>query len=452
MLYRTQIPNRGKRHANPRAATPAIGIDANRFRVGALVFLLLAGSAAGLAMAAEPGRTSGDAPRIDLPGMGPEPGFAEIDKDSDARITREEARSAGLNRLLARWDDADTDHNGFIGLAELEGFRLQRKALQEGRNDRADDATRRQPSSDRQAGAGPRAADGGQRNGGASDVRQTAAGRADADQPVLTTGKGSFKSPETVVWDERRDVYLVSNVNGGLTDVDDNGFISRVAPDGTILERDWIAGEGNPSVVLNGPKGMLLTDRYLIVADVHTVRAFDRESGAPVHEIRVYGSTMLNYPAVGPDGKTLYVTDTGKADGQDGAVYRLTDSGAKAVAQGESLQRPDGLLAHEGGLLVTPFGKGAREVYKLGMDGKRQPFAQMPAAQLDGLLRLPDGSLLVTSWAGNAVYQVKDGQTQTVASGIRSPAQIGYDAKRQRLLVPVLRDDELRIYSLSSES
>ena len=39
-----------------------------------------------------------------------------------------------------------------------------------------------------------------------------------------------FESPESVLYDELADLYLVSNVNGGLADADGNGFISRLGP------------------------------------------------------------------------------------------------------------------------------------------------------------------------------------------------------------------------------
>ena len=34
----------------------------------------------------------------------------------------------------------------------------------------------------------------------------------------------------------------VSNRNGGPGDMDDNGFISRVSPDGRVLDLKWIDG------------------------------------------------------------------------------------------------------------------------------------------------------------------------------------------------------------------
>lgn len=262
---------------------------------------------------------------------------------------------------------------------------------------------------------------------------------------------GGFASPETVVHDPQADVYLVSNVSGEPNAEDDDGFVSRVAPDGRVVERKWIAG-GKGGVVLHGPKGMILKGDTLFVADVGAVRAFDRRSGAPLRSV-VVGSPGLNDLALGGDG-TVYVSDLGpptpEASGAVSphlaAVYALRGGRAVAVAMGAQLDQPDGILPDGGGLLVATFG--GREVYRLAPDGARTPFLTLPTGRLDGLLRLPDSSLLVSSWDGKAVYRVRGGRAETVLRGVDAPAQIGYDARRGRLLVPSFSGNELLVRPL----
>lgn len=265
----------------------------------------------------------------------------------------------------------------------------------------------------------------------------------EAEPEPVELGDGRFRSPETVVWDEERDLYLLSNVNGGLTALDDNGFISRITPDGEITQLKWIDGS-KPDVTLHGPKGMLLTAEHLIVADVHTLRFFDRDSGEPVREVAIRTAYMLNDPARAPDG-TLFVSDTGgSTTAHPGAVYRVDDDGPVRIASGPDYDRPDGLLADERGLLVAPFEAHAKEMYRLVPDGgRREPFATAPQPRLDGLLELPDGSHIVTSWAGKSVYRLRGDRFEPVLENVVSPAQVGYDEKRGRLLVPLLKEDKL---------
>jgi hypothetical protein len=96
--------------------------------------------------------------------------------------------------------------------------------------------------------------------------------RADSHLMVVS----GFQTPESVVHDPIADLYLVSNVGPGNPGaLDHNGFISRVSPEGVILQLKWIQ-DGVNGATLNGPKGIWLYGNALHVADVDTVRIFDR--------------------------------------------------------------------------------------------------------------------------------------------------------------------------------
>jgi hypothetical protein len=81
---------------------------------------------------------------------------------------------------------------------------------------------------------------------------------ADGDTAITVTG---FDSPESAVHDPLTDVYLVSNIGGAVPAAafakDGNGFISKIAPDGTVLDREWI-GLGRNGVTLDAPKGLAI--------------------------------------------------------------------------------------------------------------------------------------------------------------------------------------------------
>ena len=74
---------------------------------------------------------------------------------------------------------------------------------------------------------------------------------------VIEVTDAGFSVPESMLHDGVADVYLVSNINGSALEADGNGFISRVAPSGEVLELKWIDGEAE-GVTLNGPKGMAI--------------------------------------------------------------------------------------------------------------------------------------------------------------------------------------------------
>lgn len=287
------------------------------------------------------------------------------------------------------------------------------------------------------------------------DAAAAPTGKAAANHVTLgNPGSMPFRAPETIIWDERADVYLVSNMNGRLTVYDDNGFISRVSPDGKVLEARWIDG-ADRAVTLHAPKGMLLTDKYLIVADLGAVHYFDRDSGKPVHAVLINDSHMLNALALGKDGKSVYVTDTGR-DTPDapGAIYRISHhdaSRAVLVARGPELKRPNGIVSTEAGLIYAPFGQHAKHLYRLTDAGEHAAAARVPGSQLDGLMDLPDGSLVVTSWEAKTVFRLTGSGAHAVLTNLHAPAQPGYDAKRARLLVPLPMEHVIVVHSLADE-
>lgn len=406
----------------------------------------------------------------------PKKSFSVIDQDNNKTIDKAEARKAGMDRLVAQWKKADKNGDSVLSQSEFSAF-TNRDSTQQSSNGSSENQISSRSAreavlfadvdknKDQQVDQGEARAAGlnnlasnwkeADSNGDtvlSKDEFKSFMRRHDTDLGPSGTpkvvGKDKFKSPETVVWDEKNDVYLVSNINGKLRDLDDDGFISRVTPDGKVASLKWIDG-ADRDITLNGPKGMTFLDDQLVVVDVNSVHFFDRTSGKLLRTVPIPSSYNLNDPAVNPKTKAVYVSDLGGDTSQHpGAVYKLNDKGPVLIAKSTDLERPDGLIWYDNKLLVTPFGAHAKTLYYLDANGRRTNYTDVPTAQLDGLLALPDGTLIVTSWKGKAVFKVKNKKPQTFATDIQSPAQIGYDAKRQRLLVPSLKDNELLIYAM----
>jgi sugar lactone lactonase YvrE len=270
-----------------------------------------------------------------------------------------------------------------------------------------------------------------------------------AAQPTAITE--GLQTPESVYYDADQDVYFISNINGAPLDADDNGYISRVNAETMKAEAKWIDGT-KPEITLNAPKGMAVVGDDLYVADINTVRKFDRKTGAPKGEIPLKGSTFLN--DVVADGTTVYVSDSGlKADpkgfaptGTD-AIWKITGDKASKLVAGASLKAPNGLAISGGKLWVVTFG--GNELYQIESGKKAKVVTTLPKGSLDGLVAMSDGSFLVSSWDGKAVYRGRPGETFTaVIENVDSPADIGYDTKRHRLLVPHFMESRVTIHPL----
>jgi hypothetical protein len=276
----------------------------------------------------------------------------------------------------------------------------------------------------------------------------------------INIANAGFQTPESVLYDARRDVYLVANINGSPMGQDNNGFISRVSPTGQVLQLKWISGGPN-GVTLNAPKGMAITQGTLYVADVNYLRKFDAKTGLPTGSIFFPDATFLNDVAADRRGN-VYVSDTGISFDAAGnvietgtdAIYKVAQDGTVSVlAEGNALLRhPNGLaVLRNGKVQVVPFDGfgGSKEIYTIDRNGERGDVVTLPAGLLDGVIALKKGQLLVSSWETASVYLVKrDGTTSVVASNLPNPADIGWDSKRQRVLIPLFIENRVVVVPL----
>jgi sugar lactone lactonase YvrE len=257
-------------------------------------------------------------------------------------------------------------------------------------------------------------------------------------------------TPESVLYDDERDRYLVSNIHGSPGEADDNGFISIVLPDGKVQELKWIDGE-KQDVTLNAPKGMAVTGGVLYVADITAVRKFAVDTGKPIGAIEIKGSTFLNDVTVAKDG-AVYVSDSGldkelKPSGTD-AIFRISkDDKVEKVAKGKELGMPNGLAPADDGVWVVTFTSG--ELYQITAKGERKPGPPTGAGQLDGLVVLENGDFLFSSWEKQSVFRgPKGGPFKPVVQQVESPADIGWDSKRHRLLIPLFNKNDVWVVEL----
>jgi sugar lactone lactonase YvrE len=263
-----------------------------------------------------------------------------------------------------------------------------------------------------------------------------------------------FQTPESILYVPDEDIYLVSNINGGPTDADDNGFISRVSPEGKVLELKWIDGT-KKEVTLDAPKGMAIAGDVLYVSDIKWVRAFDKKTGKQLGKVGVGGATFLNDLSSAPDGKSVWLSDSGIKFGAQGpeqtksdGIFQVSNMKAKLVAKATELNGPNGVLADESGTWVVSYL--SNELYYIGSDGKKDKIQALPAKSLDGIAQAADGSVLISSWDSKAVLQgTPAGEFVEVVSGVESPADIGYDSKRNRVLIPLFMKNRLEFHTLA---
>ena len=214
---------------------------------------------------------------------------------------------------------------------------------------------------------------------------------------------------------------------------------------------------GKGGATLNAPKGMAISGDTLWVADIDAVRGFNKRTGAPVATIDLSSqqATFLNDLALGPNG-ALYVTDSGIRFDANGAmthpgadrIFRISVRTVSEVLSGDSLAAPNGLTWHgaTGVWILAPFGSPDVQTWS---EGQAQPkrLATGPGSY-DGVEVLPDGRILVTSWADSAVHVITNGTMTRVIANVSAPADIGFDAGRGVIAVPRFNDGKVEFYRI----
>ena len=197
---------------------------------------------------------------------------------------------------------------------------------------------------------------------------------------------------------------------------------------------------------------MALTRDHLWVADIGVMRKFDRRSGKLLRSITVAGATFLN-DVTAASGGEVYVTDTGLTAGFEAsktdAIHKISpDDTVETVLATEVLAQPNGIVATSEGLQVVCWK--ARKMLILDDSGEARGVTDLGMAKLDGIIVTPQGRCLVSSWEGSCILEVTADGAQELIGDLRDPADIGYDATRDRLLVPLFSDNAVKIISLSS--
>lgn len=259
--------------------------------------------------------------------------------------------------------------------------------------------------------------------------------KAVADKAMMKPITG-LKTPESVVQAKDGKIY-VSEINEFGKDGD--GQIS-------VIEN------GEVSLFVDGlddPKGLVIIDGFLYVADVKKIIKIDLNS----KEKSVFASPgdfiqtpqFLNDLEADPEGN-LYVSDSGDilGSGVGGVVYKIDmQGGITKLADGltsELVRAPNGLLADDTSryLMVVDFTSGV--LYNIDTQTGEVSEDAEGFGGGDGLVHHSSGVVYVSDWKNGKVFSLsRKGEVSLLKDGYQAAADIAITKDEQYLMVPDMK-------------
>jgi len=246
--------------------------------------------------------------------------------------------------------------------------------------------------------------------------------------------RGKVKYPESVIYDQKRDVLYVSNLYN-----DGKEFISKIKPNGEIDKLEW-------AVDIVQPSGMCLANDKLYVVGRYALVEIDPETGAITRRMRFPEPGFPNDVAADEAGN-LYVTDS-----QKNLILKYSDGKFEIWLQGDDIKNPNGILIMGAKMLVGTSGDGSIKDIDLKTKKISRLVSIGDGSIMDGLKSDGKGNWLISDYNGRIFRVTPAGEKMllldTRASG-KSCADFEYIPEKKLLVIPTLTDNRIMTFKLN---
>lgn len=248
----------------------------------------------------------------------------------------------------------------------------------------------------------------------------------------------TLTTPESVLYDAKRNCLFVSCINGTSVAENQNSFVAKVGLDGKIQQRIFTEG-------LNAIKGMGILKDKLYAAGFFALVEIDANSGKILHKYEVPEAKMLNDITVDTENQIVYVTDM-----RANRIWKLSNGKLEKVIDGTPLNNPNGLFYENNSLLV---GNGDGILYRLDLktnqltkvaEGMTRDKRGIHGIEADG-----KGGYFVTEWYGKLWHVKADGQKELLIDSMAdkiNTADIEYISSKRLLFVPTFLKNKVMAY------
>lgn len=236
-----------------------------------------------------------------------------------------------------------------------------------------------------------------------------------------------FLKPESAVYDEKREIIYISNVNGEFLARDGNGFISTIKPNGEIDVLKWVSG-------LDNPQGMGLYKEKLYVADIDRIVKIDVREAKIEKVFKVDGAIFLNDISIDKNGD-VYVSDC-----RTNKIHRIVNDQIETWLTDPLLSIPNGLLCLDKKVFILNMKNGI--VYAADKSTRKLTEFCTGIKDCDGIVSDgKDGYFVSGAWQGTIYHLDSKGTKKRVLDLEKQKiitADIAYIVRKKLLIVPTL--------------
>ena len=240
--------------------------------------------------------------------------------------------------------------------------------------------------------------------------------------------------PESSYYNPFDKTIYVSNIVGKYDVKDGVGYISKVSPDGKVLQKEWISG-------LNGPKGMSATKQKLFVTDFDRVLEIELRSGKILKEYKNSKSKDLNDVVVASDGR-VYVTDSGS-----NCLFFVGKDSLEVYLEDDQIKGMNGIFTEGNVIYIGAKGN----LLSIGLQSKDIRVLASNVGYVDGIFQLSPGVFITSDYGGKIqLIQVGKGIEKLLDTSSQkiNAADLGYIPAQKTLLVPTFSNNKIIAYKV----
>jgi DNA-binding beta-propeller fold protein YncE len=193
-----------------------------------------------------------------------------------------------------------------------------------------------------------------------------------------------FDTPECVEYSSFDEVLYVSNIGGkNPVEKDSNGFISKIAATGEIINLHWATN-------LNAPKGMAIEGNVLYVTDIDRLVKIDLKTGATLASYPLKDAIALNDIVVASDGSKVV------SDSKALTYYIFKDEHWTKHLSDTSFAFTNGLCS-KGEYILSGVGD---RIIRFSTTSVQWDNYILNTGGVDGLSKVKDNLYIISDWSG----------------------------------------------------